>query len=70
VLVKAPKPSQDRRFDLPSIGPKTIEAAALAGLAGIAIVAGGTVMAEPQRIAELADRAGIFVVGVREDGSA
>jgi DUF1009 family protein len=70
VLVKAPKPSQDRRFDLPSIGPKTIEATALAGLAGIAIVAGGTVMAEPQRIAELADRAGIFVVGVREDGSA
>lgn len=64
ILVKAPKPGQDRRFDLPAVGPPTVENAAHAGLAGIAIVAGGTVMAEPQRMAKLADEAGIFVVGV------
>ena len=64
VLVKAPKPTQDRRFDLPSIGPVTAERAASAGLAGIAVIAGATIMAEPDRLIEAADRAGIFVVGV------
>ena len=39
VLIKAPKPNQDRRFDLPSIGPRTIEGVARAGLAGFAVVA-------------------------------
>ena len=64
VLVKAPKPNQDRRFDLPSIGPVTAERAASAGLAGIAFIAGATIMAEPERLIEIADRAGVFVVGV------
>ena len=63
VLVKAPKPTQDRRFDLPSIGPKTIENAARAGLAGIAVVAGETIIAEPDLLRAAADRAGVFVVG-------
>jgi DUF1009 family protein len=63
VLVKAPKPQQDRRFDLPSIGPATVDGAAKAGLAGIAVVAGETVMAEPAALAAAADRAGLFVVG-------
>ena len=62
--MKAPKPTQDRRFDLPSIGPVTAERAASAGLAGIAVIAGATIMAEPERLIEAADRAGIFVVGV------
>jgi DUF1009 family protein len=66
VLVKAAKHGQDRRFDLPSIGPLTVEGAAQAGLAGIAVVAGGTVVAEPNRLAQAADRARLFVVGVRE----
>lgn len=65
VLVKAPKPGQDRRFDLPSIGPKTVEGLQYAGLGGIAVAAGETIMAEPQAIVEAADRAGLFVVGVR-----
>lgn len=64
VLVKAPKPNQDRRFDLPSIGPKTVEGAARAGLAGIAVVAGETIIAEPEQLVAAADRANIFVVGV------
>jgi UDP-2,3-diacylglucosamine hydrolase len=66
VLVKAAKRGQDRRIDLPSIGPQTLEGAARAGLAGIAVVIGGTVVAEPERIAAAADRAGLFVVGLRE----
>jgi DUF1009 family protein len=64
VLIKAPKPNQDRRFDLPAVGPSTVELAAKAGLAGVAILAGGAVIAEPQRVAKLADEAGIFVAGV------
>jgi DUF1009 family protein len=63
VLVKAPKRRQDRRFDLPSIGPDTVIGAAKAGLAGIAVIAGATIVAEPQRIVEEADCAGLFVVG-------
>ena len=64
VLVKAPKPAQDRRFDLPSLGPKTIEGAARAGLAGIAVAAGETIIAEPEALIAAADAAGLFVVGV------
>jgi UDP-2,3-diacylglucosamine hydrolase len=64
VLVKAPKSGQDRRFDLPTIGPQTVEGIVRAGLAGIAVVAGATVIAEPEQLIEAADRAGIFVVGV------
>jgi UDP-2,3-diacylglucosamine hydrolase len=64
VLVKAPKSGQDLRFDLPTFGPRTIEGAAAAGLAGIAIVAGNTIVAEPQAMIEAADRAGLFVTGL------
>ncbi len=70
VLVKAPKAGQDRRVDLPSIGPRTIDAAASAGLAGIAVLAGSSIIAEPDRFAREADRANLFAVGVRADGSA
>jgi DUF1009 family protein len=66
VLVKAPKPGQDRRFDLPSIGPRTIENVARAGLAGLAVAAGTTMIAEPQAVIAAADRAHVFIVGVRE----
>jgi DUF1009 family protein len=69
VLVKAPKRRQDRRFDLPSIGPDTVIRAALAGLAGIAVIAGATILAEPQRLVEEADRAGVFVVGCPDEGA-
>jgi DUF1009 family protein len=64
VLVKAAKPGQDRRFDLPSIGPVTVERAVAAGLAGIAVAAGDTIIAEPDRVITAADRGGIFVTGV------
>jgi DUF1009 family protein len=64
VLVKAPKSGQDLRFDLPTMGPRTVEGAAAAQLAGIAIVAGNTIVVEPQVMIEAADAAGLFVTGV------
>jgi UDP-2,3-diacylglucosamine hydrolase len=64
VLVKAPKPAQDRRFDLPAIGPHTVAKAAAAGLAGIAVAAGDTMIADAAEVIAAADRAGIFVTGV------
>src|ERR1700749_2923490 len=55
VLVKAPKSGQDLRFDLPTLGPRTVEGAAKAHLAGIAIVAGNPIVAEPQAMIAAAD---------------
>lgn len=69
VLVKAPKPGQDRRFDLPSIGPRTVDGIVEAGLAGLAVTAGGAIVAEPQIVVEMADRAGVFVAGLPEAGA-
>ena len=70
VLVKAPKPGQDRRFDLPSIGPRTIELVAKAGLAGLAVTAGSTMIAESDVAIAAADRERIFIVGIREASAA
>src|SRR5471032_2831413 len=64
VLVKAPKSGQDLRFDLPTVGPRTIEGAASAELAGVAVVAGNTIVVEPQSVVEAADAAGLFVTGL------
>jgi UDP-2,3-diacylglucosamine hydrolase len=64
VLVKAAKRGQDRRLDLPSIGPHTVAAAEGAGLAGIAVTAGSAIIAEPDRIGAAADRAKLFIIGV------
>jgi hypothetical protein len=64
VLVKAPKSGQDLRYDLPTTGPRTIEGVATAKLAGLAVVAGNTLVVEPQAMIEAADRAGLFVTGV------
>jgi DUF1009 family protein len=64
VLVKAPKPQQDRRFDLPAIGPKTVRGISEAGLAGLAVVAGQTVIAEPEELVQEADRLKVFVIAV------
>ncbi|MBR1280806.1 UDP-2,3-diacylglucosamine diphosphatase LpxI [Bradyrhizobium sp. AUGA SZCCT0177] len=64
VLVKAPKTSQDLRFDLPTVGATTVEGAAKAGLAGIAIIAGQTIAADAQAMIEAADSAGLFIQGL------
>lgn len=64
VLVKIRKPGQERRVDLPAIGPQTVERAAAAGLRGIAIEAGGALVVDRDAVVRAADRAGLFVVGV------
>lgn len=64
VLVKIAKPQQDRRLDLPTIGPKTLELAAAAGLRGAAVEAGGTIIVDPEACVAAADRLGLFLVGI------
>jgi DUF1009 family protein len=70
VLVKAPKSGQDLRYDLPTVGPRTVEGAAKAGLAGVAISAGNALVVEPQAMIEAADQAGLFIQGVSQGISA
>ena len=65
VLAKVSKPGQERRVDLPTIGPGTIRRASEAGLAGIAGEAGLTLVVERDRVVAMADELGLFVVGVR-----
>jgi DUF1009 family protein len=62
VLVKAPKPQQERRVDLPVIGVRTIELAAAAGLAGVAVEAGSALLMRKAKLVEAADRLGLFVM--------
>lgn len=64
VLVKTPKAQQDLRFDLPTLGPKTIDGIVAAGLAGIGIVAGQALVAEADVMTAKADQAGLFVTGL------
>ncbi len=64
VLVKLVKPGQDRRADLPTIGPATMRAAAAAGLRGVAFEAGGTILTDREATCEAANRAGLFLLGV------
>ncbi len=64
VLVKVKKPGQERRVDLPTIGVSTVTAVAAAGLGGIAVEAGGTLVMDRVAAAAAADRAGVFVIGV------
>ena len=64
VLVKVAKRAQDRRVDLPAIGPRTVRRAARAGLTGIAVGAGSTLVLDRAETAALADRLGLFLVGL------
>ena len=64
VLVKVKKPKQDRRIDLPTMGITTVEKAAAAGLRGIAVEAGGSLLVDRSAVAAAADRLGLFVVGI------
>lgn len=64
VLVKLVKPGQDRRIDLPAIGPETVRAAAAAGLRGIAFEAGATLLADRAASLAAADAAGLFLLGL------
>jgi DUF1009 family protein len=65
VLVKVEKPGQESRIDRPTIGPETVRLAAEAGLQGIAVEAGGTLLLDRDEVVGAADAAGLFIVGVR-----
>ncbi|QDZ02465.1 UDP-2,3-diacylglucosamine diphosphatase LpxI [Nitratireductor mangrovi] len=65
VLAKCAKPTQELRADLPTIGPNTIVTAHRAGLGGVAVEAGRSLVLDQPGVIEAADRLGMFVVGVR-----
>ncbi len=67
VLFKGPKAGQDRRVDLPVIGPDTVAGAAAAGLSGIAIAAGGVMVLDRAAVIAAANAAGLFL-WVRREG--
>lgn len=64
VLVKWPKPIQDRRIDLPVVGVKTVDGAAAAGLAGVVVQAGSALIVDRVGVTEAADRLGLFIMGL------
>ncbi|WP_432283353.1 UDP-2,3-diacylglucosamine diphosphatase LpxI [Aminobacter sp. BA135] len=69
VLVKCAKPNQELRADLPTIGPATVDAAHAAGLAGIGIEAGRSLVLDYGEVVERADRLGLFVIGLSGEGN-
>ncbi|HAT36078.1 MAG TPA: DUF1009 domain-containing protein [Rhodospirillaceae bacterium] len=64
VLVKLPKRGQDARADLPTIGPKTIDLARVAGLSGIALEAQGALVIDSEETIRRADAAGLFLIAL------
>jgi DUF1009 family protein len=69
VLAKAPKPIQETRVDLPTIGLATIEAAARAGLAGVAGPAGGVLVLDRDAAVARADELGLFILGLEPEAT-
>lgn len=67
VLVKCLKPNQDRRMDMPAIGPETADGAVAAGLAGIAVSARTTLVVDVTEVVRRLDVAGAFLVGIGAD---
>ncbi|MBV9079013.1 MAG: UDP-2,3-diacylglucosamine diphosphatase LpxI [Methylobacteriaceae bacterium] len=65
VLVKAPKRGQDLRVDLPAVGPRTVVEADRAGLAGIAVASGLTLVLDREETIAEADRRGLFLAGIQ-----
>ena len=66
VLVKMCKPDQDRRVDLPTIGPQTIQSVKNAGFAGVAVQAGAVLISQSEQTIKLANQLGLFIIGVEE----
>ncbi|MBB5693453.1 LpxI family protein [Muricoccus pecuniae] len=65
VLVKLVKPGQDREVDMPALGPRTVEGAISAGLAGIAFEADGALLVDRETMVARADAAGLFLLAIR-----
>jgi DUF1009 family protein len=69
LLLKGTKIGQSLKVDLPTIGPRTIERAAKAGLAGVVVEAGRVLVIEGQAVVAAADAAGLFLFGLKRDRS-
>lgn len=69
VLVKRPKPQQERRIDLPTIGRKTVDGVAAAGLAGIGYEAEGALIVDVETVKARAEELGVFLFGFPKDWS-
>ncbi len=65
ILVKVRKPDQEQRADLPTIGPDTVKKAASYGFRGIAVEAEGTLLIDKDKIREIGEAAGIFIIGIK-----
>lgn len=61
ILFKGPKPDQDRRADLPAIGPETVTDTVAAGLSGIVLEKGGVLVLEKERVIAECNRLGLFL---------
>ena len=64
VLVKCPRPGQDMRFDIPTIGPETITQAIMAGIGGIGLSIGEVQILELETVIDRANEAGMFIIGL------
>lgn len=69
VLYKAVKPNQEKRIDMPTIGPDTIQSVYDAGLVGVAVDADNVLLAEPEKTIALANKLNIFIFGVMENAN-
>jgi UDP-2,3-diacylglucosamine hydrolase len=69
VVVKCAKPEQELRADMPAIGPQTVTAAHQAGLAGIGVEAGRSLILDYETVCASADRLGLFVIGLPGNGA-
>lgn len=64
ILIKIAKPQQERRADMPTIGPQTVSCAAKAGLRGLVFEAEGTILIDRHALIQVADREGLFLLGI------
>ena len=62
VLIKVAKPDQDMRFDVPTIGPDTVENVKRCGGGAVVFEAGKTLVIDREKLTEAADRLGVVVV--------
>ena len=65
--MKISKPGQDLRFDVPAVGPETINACQQAGVSVLALEAGKTLLLEREKLLAAAESAGVSIVGIEAD---
>jgi DUF1009 family protein len=64
IVAKAAKPNQDMRFDVPSVGPDTLQAMIETGAVALVIEAGKTLVVDKQQVIACADNNGITIAAI------